>query len=79
VASSSSAPKLGYRDVEFKACGVPRGGLAAHFEECLTAIRRLWTEDFVTMKGGALRTLPRELHGKTVAEADTGNLDRCQR
>ena len=42
---------IGYRDVEFKAFGVPRGRLGARFEECLTAIRRLWTEDFVTMKG----------------------------
>ncbi len=23
----------------------------AHFEECLTAIRRFWTERFVTLKG----------------------------
>ncbi len=42
---------LGYRDVEFKAFGVPRGALGARFEECLIAIRRLWTEDFVDMKG----------------------------
>ncbi len=42
---------IGYRDVEFKAFDVPRGGLGARFEECLTAIRRLWTEDFVDMKG----------------------------
>ena len=42
---------IGYRDVEFKAFGVPRGGLGARFEEILTAIRRLWTEDFVDMKG----------------------------
>jgi alkanesulfonate monooxygenase SsuD/methylene tetrahydromethanopterin reductase-like flavin-dependent oxidoreductase (luciferase family) len=42
---------IGYRDVEFKAFGVPRGKLGARFEECLTAIRRLWTEDFVSMKG----------------------------
>ena len=42
---------IGYRDVEFKAFGVPNKGLGARFEECLTAIRRLWTEDFVTMKG----------------------------
>ena len=40
---------IGYRDVEFKAFGVPRGKLGARFEECLTAIRRLWTEDFVDM------------------------------
>lgn len=42
---------LGYRDVEFRAFGVPRGGLGARFEECLLAIRRLWTEDVVDMKG----------------------------
>lgn len=42
---------IGYRDVEFKAFGVPRGKLGARFEECLLAIRRLWTEDFVTMNG----------------------------
>src|SRR5712692_10545325 len=42
---------IGYRDVEFKAFGVPRAGLGARFEECLEAVRRLWTEDFVTMKG----------------------------
>src|SRR5579884_2445079 len=42
---------IGYRDVEFKAFGVPRGGLGARFEEGLVAIRRLWTEDFVDMKG----------------------------
>ena len=42
---------IGYRDVEFKAFGVPRGGLGARFEEGLVAIRRLWAEDFVDMKG----------------------------
>ena len=42
---------IGYREVEFKAFGVPRGGLGARFEEGLDAVRRLWTEDFVTMKG----------------------------
>jgi alkanesulfonate monooxygenase SsuD/methylene tetrahydromethanopterin reductase-like flavin-dependent oxidoreductase (luciferase family) len=42
---------IGYRDVEFKAFGVPRAGLGKRFEECLLAVRRLWTEDFVTMKG----------------------------
>jgi alkanesulfonate monooxygenase SsuD/methylene tetrahydromethanopterin reductase-like flavin-dependent oxidoreductase (luciferase family) len=42
---------IGYRDVEFKAFGVPRGGLGVRFEETLTAIRRLWTEEFVSMRG----------------------------
>ena len=40
-----------YRDVEFKAFGVPRAGLGLRFEEGLLAVKRLWTEDFVTMKG----------------------------
>jgi alkanesulfonate monooxygenase SsuD/methylene tetrahydromethanopterin reductase-like flavin-dependent oxidoreductase (luciferase family) len=42
---------IGYRDVEFKAFGVPRAGLGQRFEECLEAVKRLWTEDFVTMRG----------------------------
>src|SRR5487761_950191 len=42
---------IGYRDVEFKAFGVPRAGLGRRFEECLDAIKRLWTEEFVTLKG----------------------------
>ena len=42
---------IGYRDVEFKAFGVPRGNIGARFEECIAAIKRLWTEDFVDMKG----------------------------
>src|SRR3984893_57627 len=42
---------IGYRDVEFKAFGVPRAGLAARFEECLDAGRRLWTEEFVSRTG----------------------------
>jgi alkanesulfonate monooxygenase SsuD/methylene tetrahydromethanopterin reductase-like flavin-dependent oxidoreductase (luciferase family) len=40
---------LGYRDVEFKAFGVPRVQRARRFEANLVAIRRLWTEDKVTM------------------------------
>ncbi len=42
---------LGYRDVEFKAFGVPKGKGVARFEENLTAVRRLWTEERVTMSG----------------------------
>jgi alkanesulfonate monooxygenase SsuD/methylene tetrahydromethanopterin reductase-like flavin-dependent oxidoreductase (luciferase family) len=41
---------LGYRDVEFKAFGVPKTQRARRFEANLEAIRRLWTEDKVTMK-----------------------------
>lgn len=42
---------IGYRDVEFKAFGVPRGRMGERFEECIEAIKRLWTEEFVDMKG----------------------------
>jgi len=42
---------IGYRDVEFKAFGVPRGNTGARFEECMLAIKRLWTEEFVDMAG----------------------------
>ena len=44
---------LGYRDVEFKAFGVPRRERARRFEDNLIAVRRLWTEDKVTMKAPA--------------------------
>ncbi len=42
---------VGYRDVEFKAFGTTRRARARRFEENLTAIKRLWTEETVTMKG----------------------------
>ena len=42
---------LGYRDVEFKAFGVKKGTGVKRFEENLTAVRRLWTEEKVSMKG----------------------------
>jgi alkanesulfonate monooxygenase SsuD/methylene tetrahydromethanopterin reductase-like flavin-dependent oxidoreductase (luciferase family) len=41
---------LGYRDVEFKAFGVPRSQRARRFEANLIAIKRLWTEEKVQMK-----------------------------
>jgi alkanesulfonate monooxygenase SsuD/methylene tetrahydromethanopterin reductase-like flavin-dependent oxidoreductase (luciferase family) len=42
---------IGYRDVEFKAFGLTRKQAATRFEECLLAVRRLWTEEFVDMTG----------------------------
>jgi alkanesulfonate monooxygenase SsuD/methylene tetrahydromethanopterin reductase-like flavin-dependent oxidoreductase (luciferase family) len=42
---------LGYRDVEFKAFGIERKNITKHLEENITAIRRLWTEEEVSMKG----------------------------
>ncbi|MBS0642931.1 MAG: LLM class flavin-dependent oxidoreductase [Proteobacteria bacterium] len=41
---------LGYRDVEFKAFGVPRAQRVRRFEANLIAVRRLWTEEKVSMK-----------------------------
>lgn len=40
---------IGYREVEFNAFGTTMKQAAQRFEECLTAVKRLWTEDFVTM------------------------------
>jgi alkanesulfonate monooxygenase SsuD/methylene tetrahydromethanopterin reductase-like flavin-dependent oxidoreductase (luciferase family) len=42
---------LGYREAEFKAFGTTQSERVQRMEENLIAIRRLWTEDKVTMKG----------------------------
>ena len=42
---------LGYRDVEFKAFGTTAHERVQRLEENLDAIKRLWTEDDVSMKG----------------------------
>ncbi len=42
---------IGYRDVEFHAFGTTKKESRQRFEENLDAIKRLWTEDTVTMKG----------------------------
>jgi alkanesulfonate monooxygenase SsuD/methylene tetrahydromethanopterin reductase-like flavin-dependent oxidoreductase (luciferase family) len=42
---------IGYREVEFKAFGTTQKQSGPRFEECLTAVKRLWSEDFVTMRG----------------------------
>lgn len=39
---------LGYREVEFNAFGVPKGTRVKRFEECLTLVNRLWTEESVS-------------------------------
>jgi alkanesulfonate monooxygenase SsuD/methylene tetrahydromethanopterin reductase-like flavin-dependent oxidoreductase (luciferase family) len=41
---------LGYREVEFDAFRVPRGRRIQRFEECLTLVRRLWTEKAVSFE-----------------------------
>ena len=40
---------LGYRDVEFDAFKVPRGQRVRRFEGCLEVVKRLWTEESVTV------------------------------
>jgi alkanesulfonate monooxygenase SsuD/methylene tetrahydromethanopterin reductase-like flavin-dependent oxidoreductase (luciferase family) len=42
---------LGYREVEFKAFGTTQAERVQRFEENLEAVKRLWTEDKVTMTG----------------------------
>ena len=41
---------IGYREVEFNAFGTTMKKSGQRFEECLTAVKRLWSEDFVTME-----------------------------
>lgn len=41
---------IGYREVEFNAFGTTLKQSGPRFEECLTAVKRLWSEDFVTME-----------------------------
>jgi alkanesulfonate monooxygenase SsuD/methylene tetrahydromethanopterin reductase-like flavin-dependent oxidoreductase (luciferase family) len=40
---------LGYREVEFDAFKVPRGQRVRRFEQCLDVVKRLWTEDKVSV------------------------------
>ena len=42
---------LGYRDVEYQGFGVGKGEGVRRFEENLAAVKRLWTEEKVTMLG----------------------------
>ena len=46
---------LGYRDIEFDAFGVPKGERSKQFEEYLTLVQRLWTEDRVSYTGPGCR------------------------
>jgi alkanesulfonate monooxygenase SsuD/methylene tetrahydromethanopterin reductase-like flavin-dependent oxidoreductase (luciferase family) len=43
---------LGYRELEFKAFGVRKADRVRRFEDNLVAVKRLWTEDRVSMVGG---------------------------
>jgi alkanesulfonate monooxygenase SsuD/methylene tetrahydromethanopterin reductase-like flavin-dependent oxidoreductase (luciferase family) len=46
---------IGYREVEFQAFNTTQKESGHRFEECLTAVKRLWSEDFVTMQGSYFR------------------------
>ncbi len=46
---------LGYRDVEYTVFGVERASRVSRFEEALTLLKRLWTEDEVSYDGQHFR------------------------
>jgi alkanesulfonate monooxygenase SsuD/methylene tetrahydromethanopterin reductase-like flavin-dependent oxidoreductase (luciferase family) len=46
---------LGYRDVEYTVFGVERSSRVSRFEEALTLLKRLWTEDEVSCDGQHFR------------------------
>src|SRR5918999_656104 len=46
---------LGYRDVEYTVFGVERTSRVSRFEEALTLLKRLWTEDEVSCDGQHFR------------------------
>jgi alkanesulfonate monooxygenase SsuD/methylene tetrahydromethanopterin reductase-like flavin-dependent oxidoreductase (luciferase family) len=41
---------LGYRDAEFDAFRIPRGQRLRRFQDCLTLVKRLWTEEEVSFE-----------------------------
>ena len=57
---------LGYREVEFDAFRIPRAERVRRFEECLTLVKRLWTEDAVSFEEqlGAVAKLVKSLGGR---------------
>lgn len=46
---------LGFREAEFDAFGVPSGQRVRRFEECLTLVKRLWTEEAVSFESDVCR------------------------
>ena len=57
---------LGYREVELAAFGVQRNQIVRRFTENLEAIKRLWTEDRVSMKGTYFELLDANVSVKPV-------------
>jgi len=41
----------GYREEEYSAFGISKEGAPKRFNECLTAVKMLWTQDVVNFEG----------------------------
>ncbi|MDH3699995.1 MAG: LLM class flavin-dependent oxidoreductase [Alphaproteobacteria bacterium] len=57
---------LGYREVELAAFGVQRKQIVRRFTENIEAIKRLWTEDTVSMKGSFFELLDANVSVKPI-------------
>jgi len=57
---------LGYREIELAAFGVERKQIVRRFSENIEAIKRLWTEDKVSMKGAHFELLDANVSVKPV-------------
>lgn len=59
---------VGYRDVEFEAFGTSKRERGRRFEENLTAIKRLWTEETVTLRGSHFNLVDAACSSKPVQQ-----------
>ncbi len=59
---------IGYRDVELEAFGTTKKERGRRFEENLAAIKRLWTEDSVTLKGSHFNLIDAGCSAKPVQQ-----------
>jgi alkanesulfonate monooxygenase SsuD/methylene tetrahydromethanopterin reductase-like flavin-dependent oxidoreductase (luciferase family) len=59
---------VGYRDVEFEAFGTSKKDRGRRFEENLEAIKRLWTEETVTLKGSHFNLVDAACSAKPVQQ-----------
>ena len=57
---------VGYRDIEFEAFGTSKKDRGRRFEENLIAVKRLWTEETVTMKGSHFNLIDAACSAKPV-------------
>ena len=70
---------VGYRDIEFAAFGTSKKERASRFEENLAAVKRLWTEETVTMKGSHFELIEAGCSAKPVQKPTPADLGRRQR